>query len=184
MSWSRQPAPRPTSPSPAAYGRLRLEQKGDAALLTLESDSVNAPQMAVQLADDQLWQAVEQSLNGAAQHPSWLYKLIDAPSVRVSFQRQTGVEDFPAVTDTSQLSLCPEDARRHHRPADSFQRVSRDKTLKGAVSFEADNVSHYQISMTESQLLIQNDSVSYGALFALEDGEKTLQALKEALGIF
>lgn len=60
----------------------------------------------------------------------------------------------------------------------------RDKTLKGAVSFEADNVSHYQISMTESQLLIQNDSVSYGALFALEDGEKTLQALKEALGIF
>lgn len=67
---------------------------------------------------------------------------------------------------------------------DSFQRVSRDKTLKGAVSFETDNVSHYQISMTESQLLIQNDSVSYGALFALEDGEKTLLALKEALGIF
>ena len=85
----------------SGYGRLRLEQKGDAALLTLESDSVNAPQMAVQLADNQLWQAVEQSLNGAAQHPSWLYKLIDAPSVRVSFQRQTGVEDFPAVTDTS-----------------------------------------------------------------------------------
>ena len=67
---------------------------------------------------------------------------------------------------------------------DSFQRVSRDKTLKGAVSFEVDRTSHYQISMTESQLLIQNDSVSYGALFALEDGEKTLQALKEALGIF
>lgn len=168
----------------SGYGRLRLEQKGDAALLTLESDSVNAPQMAVQLADDQLWQAVEQSLNGAAQHPSWLYKLIDAPSVRVSFQRQTGVEDFPAVTDTSRSPYVQKMLGDITVQPDSFERVSRDKTLKGAVSFEADNVSHYQISMTESQLLIQNDSVSYGALFALEDGEKTLQALKEALGIF
>lgn len=168
----------------SGYGRLRLEQKGDAALLTLESDSVNAPQMAVQLADDQLWQAVEQSLNGAAQHPSWLYKLIDAPSVRVSFQRQTGVEDFPAVTDTSRSPYVQKMLGDITVQPDSFQRVSKDKTLKGAVSFEADNVSHYQISMTESQLLIQNDSVSYGALFALEDGEKTLQALQEALGIF
>ena len=168
----------------SGYGRLRLEQKGDAALLTLESDSVNAPQMAVQLADDQLWQAVEQSLDGAAQHPSWLYKLIDAPSVRVSFQRQTGVEDFPAVTDTSRSPYVQKMLGDITVQPDSFQRVSKDKTLKGAVSFEADNVSHYQISMTESQLLIQNDSVSYGALFALEDGEKTLQALKEALGIF
>lgn len=168
----------------SGYGRLRLEQKGDAALLTLESDSVNAPQMAVQLADDQLWQAVEQSLNGAAQHPSWLYKLIDAPSVRVSFQRQTGVEDFPAVTDTSRSPYVQKMLGDITVQPDSFQRVSKDKTLKGAVSFEADNVSHYQISMTESQLLIQNDSVSYGALFALEDGAETLQALKEALGIF
>lgn len=168
----------------SGYGRLRLEQKGDAALLTLESDSVNAPQMAVQLADDQLWQAVEQSLDGAAQHPSWLYKLIDAPSVRVSFQRQTGVEDFPAVTDTSRSPYVQKMLGDITVQPDSFQRVSKDKTLKGAVSFEADNVSHYQISMTESQLLIQNDSVSYGALFALEDGEKTLLALKEALGIF
>ena len=168
----------------SGYGRLRLEQKGDAALLTLESDSVNAPQMAVQLADDQLWQAVEQSLNGAAQHPSWLYKLIDAPSVRVSFQRQTGVEDFPAVTDTSRSPYVQKMLGDITVQPGSFERVSKDKTLKGAVSFEADNVSHYQISMTESQLLIQNDSVSYGALFALEDGEKTLQALKEALGIF
>ena len=168
----------------SGYGRLRLEQKGDAALLTLESDSVNAPQVAVQLADDQLWQAVEQSLNGAAQHPSWLYKLIDAPSVRVSFQRQTGVEDFPAVTDTSRSPYVQKMLGDITVQPDSFQRVSRDKTLKGAVSFEADNVSHYQISMTESQLLIQNDSVSYGALFALEDGAETLQALKEALGIF
>ena len=140
--------------------------------------------MAVQLADDQLWQAVEQSLNGAAQHPSWLYKLIDAPSVRVSFQRQTGVEDFPAVTDTSRSPYVQKMLGDITVQPDSFQRVSKDKTLKGAVSFEADNVSHYQISMTESQLLIQNDSVSYGALFALEDGEKTLQALQEALGIF
>lgn len=168
----------------SGYGRLRLEQKGDAALLTLESDSVNAPQMAVQLADDQLWQAVEQSLNGAAQHPSWLYKLIDAPSVRVSFQRQTGVEDFPAVTDTSRSPYVQKMLGDIIVQPDSFQRVSKDKTLKGAVSFEADNVSHYQISMTESQLLIQNDSVSYGALFALEDGAETLLALKEALGIF
>ena len=168
----------------SGYGRLRLEQKGDAALLTLESDSVNAPQMAVQLADDQLWQAVEQSLNGAAQHPSWLYKLIDAPSVRVSFQRQTGVEDFPAVTDTSRSPYVQKMLGDITVQPDSFERVSKDKTLKGAVSFEADNVSHYQISMTESQLLIQNDSVSYGALFALEDGAETLQALKEALGIF
>lgn len=70
---------------------------------------------AVQLADDQLWQAVEQSLNGAAQHPSWLYKLIDAPSVRVSFQRQTGVEDFPAVTDTSRSPYVQKMLGRHHR---------------------------------------------------------------------
>lgn len=168
----------------SGYGRLRLEQKGDAALLTLESDSVNAPQVAVQLADDQLWQAVEQSLDGAAQHPSWLYKLIDSPSVRVSFQRQTGVEDFPAVTDTSRSPYVQKMLGDITVQPGSFERVSKDKTLKGAVSFEADNVSHYQISMTESQLLIQNDSVSYGALFALEDGEKTLQALKEALGIF
>ncbi len=168
----------------SGYGRLRLEQKGDAALLTLESDSVNAPQVAVQLADDQLWQAVEQSLDGAAQHPSWLYKLIDAPSVRVSFQRQTGVEDFPAVTDSSRSPYVQKMLGDITVQPDSFERVNKDKTLKGAVSFEADNVSHYQISMTESQLLIQNDSVSYGALFALEDGEKTLQALKEALGIF
>lgn len=168
----------------SGYERLRLEQKGDAALLTLESDSVNAPQVAVQLADDQLWQAVEQSLDGAAQHPSWLYKLIDAPSVRVSFQRQTGVEDFPAVTDTFRSPYVQKMLGDITVQPDSFERVSKDKTLKGAVSFEADNVSHYQISMTESQLLIQNDSVSYGALFALEDGEKTLLALKEALGIF
>ena len=127
---------------------------------------------------------MEQSLNGAAQHPSWLYKLIDAPSVRVSFQRQTGVEDFPAVTDTSRSPYVQKMLGDITVQPDSFQRVSKDKTLKGAVSFEADNVSHYQISMTESQLLIQNDSVSYGALFALEDGAETLQALKEALGIF
>ena len=168
----------------SGYGRLRVEQAGDAALLTLESDSVNAPQMAVQLADDQLWQAAEQALKAAPQHPSWLYKLIDSPSVRISFQRQTGVEDFPSVTDTSRTPYVQKMLGSITVQPGSFQRVSKDKTLKGAVSFDAELVSHYQISMTEDELLIQNDSVSYGALYKLRDGAETLQALEEALGIF
>ena len=102
----------------------------------------------------------------------------------VSFQRQTGVEDFPAVTDTSRSPYVQKMLGDITVQPGSFERVSKDKTLKGAVSFEADNVSHYQISMTESQLLIQNDSVSYGALFALEDGEKTLQRSRRRWGFF
>lgn len=165
-------------------GRLRLEQKGDAALLTLESDSVNAPQMAVQLANGQLWQAAEQALKAAPQHPSWLYKLIDSSSVRISFQRQTGVADLPTVTDTSRTPYVQKMLGSIAVQPGSFQRVSKDKTLKDAVSFEVELVSHYRVSMTEEELLIQNDSVSYGALYKLRDGAETLQALKEALGIF
>lgn len=88
------------------------------------------------------------------------------------------------ITDTSRTPYVQKMLDSITVQPGSFQRVSKDKTLKDAVSFEAELVSRYRVSMTESQLLIQNDSVSYGALYKLRDGAETLQALKEALGIF
>lgn len=101
----------------SGYGRLRLEQKGDAALLTLESDSVNAPQVAVQLADDQLWPG-----GGAISG-----RRCPAPQLAVQAHRRALCPGFLPAADRRgglprrhrhlPLSLCPEDARRHHRPA-------------------------------------------------------------------
>lgn len=76
-------------------GRLRVEQAGDAALLTLESDSVNAPQMAVQLANGQLWQAVEQALKA---RPT-------APQLAVQAHRLALCPDFLPAADRRGGSL-------------------------------------------------------------------------------
>lgn len=72
---------------------------------------------------------------------------------------------------------------------DSFQKVSKNYTVKNAFTLKVRDLaedrehvnSTYLISITDTLLLIQNDSVSYGALYKLDDlnGKEIWQQIEQ-----
>lgn len=157
-------------------GRILLKQAQNGTLITLESDSANSIQQAVQFDGDTFQNITEKSLSALPQHPSWLYKLADSSPIRVYCDNKSTYPLSASNTESFRKLLGDIVVK-----SGSFQRVKKDYTLSDALTFSILSTSDYTISMTDTQLLIHNDSVSYGALYQLENGKQTKAAFEKAL---
>ena len=160
-------------------GRILLKQAQNSTLITLESDSANSIQQAVQFDGDSFQNITEKSLSALPKHPSWLYKLADSSPMRVYCDNKSTYPLSASNTESFRKLLGDIVVK-----SDSFQRVKKDYTLSDALTFSILSTSDYTISMTDTQLLIHNDSVSYGALYQLENGKQTKAAFEKALNPF
>lgn len=160
-------------------GRILLKQAQNGTLITLESDSANSIQQAVQFDGDTFQNITEKSLSALPQHPSWLYKLADSSPIRVYCDNKSTYPLSASNTESFRKLLGDIVVK-----SGSFQRVKKDYTLSDALTFSILSTSDYTISMTDTQLLIHNDSVSYGALYQLENGKQTKAAFEKALNPF
>lgn len=157
-------------------GRILLKQAQNGTLITLESDSANSIQQAVQFDGDSFQNITEKSLSALPKHPSWLYKLADSSPMRVYCDNKSTYPLSASNTESFRNLLGDIVVK-----SGSFQRVKKDYTLSDALTFSILSTSDYTISMTDTQLLIHNDSVSYGALYQLENGKQTKAAFEKAL---
>ena len=157
-------------------GRILLKQAQNSTLITLESDSANSIQQAVQFDGDSFQNITEKSLSALPKHPSWLYKLADSSPMRVYCDNKSTYPLSASNTESFRNLLGDIVVK-----SGSFQRVKKDYTLSDALTFSILSTSDYTISMTDTQLLIHNDSVSYGALYQLENGKQTKAAFEKAL---
>lgn len=157
-------------------GRILLKQAQNGTLITLESDSANSIQQAVQFDGDSFQNITEKSLSALPKHPSWLYKLADSSPMRVYCDNKSTYPLSASNTESFRKLLGDIVVK-----SGSFQRVKKDYTLSDALTFSILSTSDYTISMTDTQLLIHNDSVSYGALYQLENGKQTKAAFEKAL---
>ena len=111
------------------------------------------------------------------QHPSWLYPLLDADCLNISSPDLTVPSGDKAHLQQQvqkvlgEITVVP----------DSFRRVKKETELPDSFCIQIDSSSRYTIQLTQRQLLIQNDSVSYGALYQLEHGAQTQKALRQAM---
>ena len=160
-------------------GRILLKQAQNGTLITLESDSANSIQQAVQFDGDSFQNITEKSLSALPKHPSWLYKLADSSPMRVYCDNKSTYPLSASNTESFRNLLGDIVVK-----SGSFQRVKKDYTLSDALTFSILSTSDYTISMTDTQLLIHNDSVSYGALYQLENGKQTKAAFEKALNPF
>ena len=160
-------------------GRIMLKQAQNGTLITLESDSANSIQQAVQFDGDSFQNITEKSLSALPKHPSWLYKLADSSPMRVYCDNKSTYPLSASNTESFRNLLGDIVVK-----SGSFQRVKKDYTLSDALTFSILSTSDYTISMTDTQLLIHNDSVSYGALYQLENGKQTKAAFEKALNPF
>lgn len=160
-------------------GRILLKQAQNSTLITLESDSANSIQQAVQFDGDSFQNITEKSLSALPKHPSWLYKLADSSPMRVYCDNKSTYPLSASNTESFRNLLGDIVVK-----SGSFQRVKKDYTLSDALTFSILSTSDYTISMTDTQLLIHNDSVSYGALYQLENGKQTKAAFEKALNPF
>lgn len=160
-------------------GRILLKQAQNGTLITLESDSANSIQQAVQFDGDSFQNITEKSLSALPKHPSWLYKLADSSPMRVYCDNKSTYPLSASNTESFRKLLGDIVVK-----SGSFQRVKKDYTLSDALTFSILSTSDYTISMTDTQLLIHNDSVSYGALYQLENGKQTKAAFEKALNPF
>lgn len=160
-------------------GRILLKQAQNGTLITLESDSANSIQQAVQFDGDSFQNITEKSLSALPKHPSWLYKLADSSPMRVYCDNKSTYPLSASNTESFRKLLGDIVVK-----SGSFQRVKKDYTLSDALTFSILSTSDYTISMTDTQLLIHNDSVSYSALYQLENGKQTKAAFEKALNPF
>ena len=162
-------------------GRIVMNQAQNGIVLTLEGNSINSIQEAIQSGRNSFLNSTEKALSTLPQHPSWLYKLVDSAPMQVVYYKPTGIKNPATVSDTSRTRFIKPLLHDIVVKSGSFQRVKKDYTLSDALTFSILSTSDYTISMTDTQLLIHNDSVSYGALYQLENGKQTKAAFEKAL---
>ena len=162
-------------------GRIVMNQAQNGIVLTLEGNSINSIQESIQSGRNSFLNSTEKALSTLPQHPSWLYKLVDSAPMQVVYYKPTGIKNPATVSDTSRTRFIKPLLHDIVVKSGSFQRVKKDYTLSDALTFSILSTSDYTISMTDTQLLIHNDSVSYGALYQLENGKQTKSAFEKAL---
>lgn len=160
-------------------GRIVMNQAQNGIVLTLEGNSINSIQESIQSGRNSFLNSTEKSLSALPKHPSWLYKLADSSPMRVYCDNKSTYPLSASNTESFRKLLGDIVVK-----SDSFQRVKKDYTLSDALTFSILSTSDYTISMTDTQLLIHNDSVSYGALYQLENGKQTKAAFEKALNPF
>lgn len=167
------------------FTRLRVEPAVNGAYVFLEDDpSPNTMYKHYNFTPKEggsFFPLLESTLKNLPQHPSWLYKLIDSTQMVVSLDSKTS--DKPSNADVARTGLVQKLIPDITVKKDSFQKVDKNKSLKNALTFFIHDTSDYTIQMTDSLLLIQNDTVSYGAQYQLNDGKETKAAFEKALNL-
>lgn len=169
------------------FTRLRVEPAVNGAYVFLEDDpspnTMYKHYNFTQKEGGSFLPLLESTLKNLPQHPSWLYKLVDSAPMQVVYYKPTGIKNPATVSDTSRTRFIKPLLHDIVVKSGSFQRVKKDYTLSDALTFSILSTSDYTISMTDTQLLIHNDSVSYGAQYQLNDGKETNAAFEKALNL-
>lgn len=158
--------------------RLKLSPLTEgAAAQIISRDGWKSETVFLELANSSFFSQAQTAMKDLPQYPSWLYPLLDADRLHISSQDSPeGSKDKVLLQKQVQellgkITVVP----------DSFQRVKKEADLPDSLRIRIDSNSRYTIQMTKKQLLIQNDSVSYGALYQLKNGDQAQKALRQAL---
>lgn len=143
-------------------------------------DGFSAYKQAYQFTNDDFYTQVERCLTKLPEHPSWLHTLANDPKIEVTVSSDSGYSSIRTIRTAFVQDLLPQITVKHG----SFKKASKKQVLKNPLSFTLKSRSNYTIQMTDTQLLIHNDSVSYGALYQLENGKQTKAAFEKALNPF
>lgn len=158
--------------------RLKLSPLTEgAAAQIISRDGWKSETVFLELANSSFFSQAQSAMKDLPQHPSWLYPLLDADRLHISSQ------DFPEGSKDKVLlqKQVQELLGEITVVPGSFQRVKKEAELPDSFRIQINSNSRYTIQMTKKQLLIQNDSVSYGALYQLQNGDQAQKALRQAL---
>lgn len=158
--------------------RLKLSPLTEgAAAQIISRDGWKSETVFLELANSSFFSQAQTAMKELPQHPSWLYPLLDADCLNISSPDLTVPSGDKAHLQQQvqkvlgEITVVP----------DSFRRVKKETELPDSFCIQIDSSSRYTIQLTQRQLLIQNDSVSYGALYQLEHGAQTQKALRQAM---
>ena len=169
--------------------RFKLQQTENGAELSLYTSSPNEYTQKVSVSDKSFFTTFDSLSKNLPTHPSWFCGILEEPNIAVSYAKE-GSKTFQPMS-----ASCESDMQKLLGKItvkkDSFQKVSKNYTVKNAFTLKvrdlAENREHvnstYLISITDTLLLIQNDSVSYGAQYQLNDGKETKAAFEKALNL-
>lgn len=169
--------------------RFKLQQTENGAELSLYTSSPNEYTQKVSVSDKSFFTTFDSLSKNLPTHPSWFCGILEEPNIAVSYAKE-GSKTFQPMS-----ASCESDMQKLLGKItvkkDSFQKVSKNYTVKNAFTLKvrdlAENREHvnstYLISITDTLLLIQNDSVSYGAQYQLNDGKETNAAFEKALNL-
>lgn len=169
--------------------RFKLQQTENGAELSLYTSSPNEYTQKVSVSDKSFFTTFDSLSKNLPTHPSWFCGILEEPNIAVSYAKE-GSKTFQPMS-TSCESDMQKLLGKITVKKDSFQKVSKNYTVKNALTLKvrdlAENREHvnstYLISITDTLLLIQNDSVSYGAQYQLNDGKETKAAFEKALNL-
>lgn len=169
--------------------RFKLQQTENGAELSLYTSSPNEYTQKVSVSDKSFFTTFDSLSKNLPTHPSWFCGILEEPNIAVSYAKE-GSKTFQPMS-----ASCESDMQKLLGKItvkkDSFQKVSKNYTVKNAFTLKvrdlAENREHvnstYLISITDTLLLIQNNSVSYGAQYQLNDGKETKAAFEKALNL-
>lgn len=167
--------------------RFKLQQTENGAELSLYTSSPNEYTQKVSVSDKSFFTTFDSLSKNLPTHPSWFCGILEEPNIAVSYAKE-GSKTFQPMS-----ASCESDMQKLLGKItvkkDSFQKVSKNYTVKNAFTLKvrdlAENREHvnstYLISITDTLLLIQNNSVSYGALYKLDDlnGKEIWQQIEQ-----
>lgn len=169
--------------------RFKLQQTENGAELSLYTSSPNEYTQKVSVSDKSFFTTFDSLSKNLPTHPSWFCGILEEPNIAVSYAKE-GSKTFQPMS-----ASCESDMQKLLGKItvkkDSFQKVSKNYTVKNAFTLKVRDLaedrehvnSTYLISITDTLLLIQNDSVSYGAQYQLNDGKETKAAFEKALNL-
>lgn len=169
--------------------RFKLQQTENGAELSLYTSSPNEYTQKVSVSDKSFFTTFDSLSKNLPTHPSWFCGILEEPNIAVSYAKE-GSKTFQPMS-TSCESDMQKLLGKITVKKDSFQKVSKNYTVKNAFTLKVRDLaedrehvnSTYLISITDTLLLIQNDSVSYGAQYQLNDGKETKAAFEKALNL-
>ena len=167
--------------------RFKLQQTENGAELSLYTSSPNEYTQKVSVSDKSFFTTFDSLSKNLPTHPSWFCGILEEPNIAVSYAKK-GSKTFQPMS-----ASCESDMQKLLGKItvkkDSFQKVSKNYTVKNAFTLKVRDLaedrehvnSTYLISITDTLLLIQNDSVSYGALYKLDDlnGKEIWQQIEQ-----
>lgn len=167
--------------------RFKLQQTENGAELSLYTSSPNEYTQKVSVSDKSFFTTFDSLSKNLPTHPSWFCGILEEPNIAVSYAKE-GSKTFQPMSASCESDMQKLLGKITVKKG-SFQKVSKNYTLKNAFTLKVRDLaedrehvnSTYLISITDTLLLIQNDSVSYGALYKLDDlnGKEIWQQIEQ-----